>query len=67
MQPMTFGNVTLHCPRIHFVTGMTDVGNSKQQGGSVLISYGVSDCLSRVVEIPKSEIVRMLSWNYEIR
>ena len=66
MQPMTFGNVTLHCPRIHFVTGMTDVGNSKQRGGSVLISYGVSDCLSRVVEIPKSEIVRMLRFSFHL-
>ncbi|OEU12453.1 hypothetical protein FRACYDRAFT_243705 [Fragilariopsis cylindrus CCMP1102] len=64
-----------NCPRIHFVTGMIDkIDNSKDtdnnggdeanndsnNDGSVILSYGVSDCLSRFIEIKKSEIIRML-------
>ncbi len=59
-----FANETMNCPRIHFVTGMVDaVRNATQENSgeeSVIVSYGVSDCLSRFVEIPKSEIIRML-------
>ena len=36
-------------------------GDGDDEEDAVLISYGVNDCLSRIVEIKKSEIVRMLS------
>jgi hypothetical protein len=62
-----------NCPRIHFVTGMIDkvevdkvnnvnnnANNNNNNDGSVILSYGVSDCLSRFIEIKKSEIIRML-------
>ena len=65
MGPLYFGKQTLNCPRIHFVTGMTDTLETLEEesldDGSVIVSYGVADCLSRFVEIPKSEIIRMLT------
>ena len=62
MDPFRWVNDTYHCPRIHFVTGMVDAAASGEtSSGSVIISYGISDCLSRFVEIKKSEIVRMLN------
>ncbi len=67
MMPLHFANETMNCPRIHFVTGMVDAvrtGKTALQENSgeesVIVSYGVSDCLSWFVEIPKSEIMRML-------
>ena len=61
MERMVWGEMAFSqdCPRIHFVTGMTDADNHENE--SIIISYGVSDCLSRLVEISKSEIIRMLS------
>ncbi len=58
MQLLHFAGEVLQCPRIHFVMGMVDkVGEEDRK---VILSYGVSDCLSRVVEIDKSEIATML-------
>ena len=74
---LKFANETYECPRIHFAMGMADAprpeelaqGDSDGRPGrdhepSVIVSYGVSDCLSRFVEIPKSEIVRLLSGGF---
>lgn len=65
MNRLIFANKFYECPRIHFVTGMVDTPStndtSKNESDSVIIAYGVSDCLSRFVEIPKSEIIRMLT------
>ena len=47
----------MECPKIHFVTGIVDkVGDDSK----VIVSYGISDCISRFIEIDKSEIVKML-------
>jgi len=67
--PLRFANETYDCPRIHFATGMVDTprpntresNNTDDEKDSVIIAYGVSDCLSRFVKIPKTEIIRMLS------
>jgi len=65
MNRLSFATKFYECPRIHFVTGMVDApvntANNKTESDSVIIAYGVSDCLSRFVEIPKSEIIRMLT------
>lgn len=66
MNRLRFANETYECPRIHFVTGMVDApptttAPEKDESGSVIIAYGVSDCLSRFIEVPKSEIIRMLT------
>ncbi|KAL3899223.1 MAG: hypothetical protein SGARI_006506, partial [Bacillariaceae sp.] len=58
MNPLNFAGVQHDCPRIHFVMGMVDkVGDDAD---SVLLSYGVSDCMSRIVEIRKADINAML-------
>jgi hypothetical protein len=58
MQLLHFAGDALQCPRIHFVMGIVDkVG---EEDSRVILSYGVSDCLSRVVEIDKSDISTML-------
>mmetsp|Transcript_27182 Transcript_27182/g.65045 ORF Transcript_27182/g.65045 Transcript_27182/m.65045 type:complete len:286 (-) Transcript_27182:79-936(-) len=63
MAPLQFGNVTHNCPKIHFVTGIIDKVNN--DGGEdstkkVIISYGVSDCLSRFIEVDQTEIAKLL-------
>jgi hypothetical protein len=57
MIPLRFAGVSHSCPRIHFVMGMVEKVDDKD---SVLISYGVSDCLSRIVEIRKDDIHAVL-------
>ena len=69
MNTLKFANETYECPRIHFPMGMVDTppefntrrGEEEDNDGTVIVSYGVSDCLARFVEIPKAEIIRMLS------
>jgi len=56
---MIFSREVINCPRIHFVTGMTEKDDDESK---IIIAYGVMDCLSRFVEVDKSEIVEML-WN----
>jgi hypothetical protein len=48
------------CPRIHFVSGMTFKVNDPT---TVLISYGINDCASRIAEVPLSELERLLTGN----
>ena len=69
MNRLRFADEPYECPRLHFVAGIVDAAPSSSEteteksksGGSVIVSYGVSDCMSRFVEIPKTEIIRMLS------
>ena len=59
--PMTMGNATFRCPKIHFVMSMVDnVANNSQ----VIISYGVSDCTSRFIMVNKVDIQAML-WPHQ--
>jgi hypothetical protein len=45
------------CPRIHFVTGITEkYGDSE----TVIISYGVNDCYPRMIEVSKAFLVSLL-------
>ena len=52
-------NDTLDCPRLHFVGSLIDKAGDPSK---VIIAYGVSDCLSRFVEMDKAEIANLL-WN----
>jgi len=46
-----------NCPHISFVPGIIDVAGDSSK---VLVSYGLNDCTARIVEIDKSEIIRLL-------
>lgn len=75
VSPLRMKNVTLpNCSRIHFVMGMIDKaktnrntnthpfdsnGDTESESDSVIISYGISDCLSRFVEVKKADIIDM--------
>jgi len=48
---------TNNCPHITFVSGMTEKVDDPTR---VILSYGINDCTGRIVEIDKSEIVRLL-------
>jgi hypothetical protein len=61
------------CPRIHFVMSMIEKNPTKNnqrqaindhQQESVIMSYGVQDCYSRIVEVKKSDIINMFKGNY---
>ena len=48
---------TFDCPRIHFVTGVTEKLDDE---GTVIVSYGVNDCYPRMMEVKKSFLVSLL-------
>jgi len=54
--PMMLG-VQFDCPKIHFVLSILD---KVDDPSTVIISYGVSDCLSRMVEMSKHDIASIL-------
>jgi hypothetical protein len=45
------------CPQITSISGITETAHDSSK---VILSYGINDCVSRFVEIDKSEIVRLL-------
>ena len=57
--PLYWANDTLNCPRLHFVGSLIDKAGYPSK---VIVAYGVSDCLSRFVEMDKAEIAQLL-WN----
>jgi len=54
---LTIMNEVYDCPRIHFVTGITEKIDDDEM---VIISYGVNDCYPRMIEVPKDFLVRLL-------
>jgi hypothetical protein len=46
-----------NCPFITFVSGITEKAGD---AAKVIIAYGINDCISRLVEVDKSELVRLL-------
>jgi hypothetical protein len=53
----TISNMTLDCPAIHFISGMTQKVNDPNK---VILAYGVQDCTTWFVEVNKAELVTML-------
>ncbi|KAL7472563.1 hypothetical protein ACHAXS_013828 [Conticribra weissflogii] len=54
VQRVEFHGVSYDCPRIHFVSGITEkVGDDSR----VIVAYGVNDCVSRFVEIAKRDLM----------
>jgi len=55
--PWTLGTLTMDCPVIHFITGMTEkVGDASK----IIVAYGVADCTSWFVEIDKLNVIHLL-------
>lgn len=53
----TLGRITISCPVIHFVTGMTE---KVSDNSKLIIAYGVGDCSSWFVEVTKAQVVELL-------
>jgi hypothetical protein len=51
------------CPRIHFVSGMT---LKEDDPSTVIIAYGINDCVSRMIEVPVSDLQRLLFANFTV-
>jgi hypothetical protein len=51
------------CPRIHFVSGMT---LKEDDPSTVIIAYGINDCVSRMIEVPVSDLQRLLFANFTL-
>jgi hypothetical protein len=45
------------CPKIHFVGSMIEKANDASK---LIVAYGVNDCVPRIVEIDKADVLRML-------
>lgn len=57
-EPVLIMRKDVRCPRITFATGMTEmIGNG---GMDVIITYGVDDCYSRSIIVPKNKIKMLL-------
>lgn len=54
---LTIQQIEYDCPRIHFVTGITEKLHDEN---TVMVSYGVNDCYPRIVEVDKSFLVGLL-------
>lgn len=56
--PILIGGEKYRCPIISFASGMTDmIGHG---GKNVIITYGVDDCYSRSIVVPKRKIEMLL-------
>jgi hypothetical protein len=51
-----------NCPRIHFVSGMVEKADDPTK---LIVTYGINDCVPRMVVIDKSDVQRMLFAPYE--
>jgi hypothetical protein len=59
VQQMKLKRTEYDCPNFHYISGMT----TSVTGNDVLVAYGVVDCASRIVEISKEELARVLFTN----
>lgn len=50
-------NVHFNCPQMHFVSSFIEKANDASK---TVIGYGLNDCTGRLIEVKKSEIVRLL-------
>jgi hypothetical protein len=55
--PLIFKNEVYSCPRVHFASGMTEKVDDPSK---VIVSFGINDCASRLVEIEERELDRHL-------
>mmetsp|Transcript_2843 Transcript_2843/g.7807 ORF Transcript_2843/g.7807 Transcript_2843/m.7807 type:complete len:584 (+) Transcript_2843:123-1874(+) len=64
-RPLSLLNATFpKCPKIHFAMSIVDKVSEThidEDEDSVIISYGVQDCMSRFIEVTKSDVADMLS------
>lgn len=54
---LTIQNEVYDCPRIHFITGISEKLNDED---IVIVSYGVNDCYPRMVELEKKFLIALL-------
>ncbi|EJK49962.1 hypothetical protein THAOC_31107, partial [Thalassiosira oceanica] len=50
-------NKVFDCPQMHFVSSFIEKANEPE---TAIIGYGLNDCYGRLVQVSKSEIVRLL-------
>jgi hypothetical protein len=55
-EPLEIGAI-YNCPRIHFVSGMVQKADDRSR---VIIAYGFSDCVPRMVVVQMADMIRML-------
>lgn len=69
-RPLRQNNVVFNCPQISFISSFiekkkkVDKNNSNSDdddASSTIIGYGLNDCTGRLVEVRKSEIMRLLN------
>ena len=58
-QQLQVRSIKYDCPQIHYVSGMTTTPG----GNTILVTYGILDCVSQIVEIDKEEMARLLFTN----
>ena len=71
-RPLRQNNVTFDCPQISFISSFIEKKKKKEEmsdddttlssskSSSTIIGYGLNDCTGRLVEVKKSEIMRLL-------
>jgi hypothetical protein len=55
------GRQRYYCPRIHFISGMSETAAAGENGGNeIILTYGVNDCVSQFAVMDKDEIAKHL-------
>ena len=57
LNPLVIGTDRYRCPAIHSATGITDKADDPDR---VIVSYGVNDCVPRMVELDKRDLAHHL-------
>lgn len=58
---LTIEEQVYDCPRIHFITGITEKIDDKE---TVIVSYGVNDCYPRMMEVKKEFLIDLLKGSF---
>jgi hypothetical protein len=53
---------TGYCAKIHFVMSLTYKANSNKE--SILVTYGVDDCVPRIIEIKTKDVMELLFYGF---
>ena len=51
-----------YCAKIHFVMSLTFKANTNKD--SILVTYGVADCVPRIIEIKSNEVMELLFYGF---
>ena len=56
---LNMNNEDFDCPMIHYVSSVTEKAGDESK---MIVSYGINDCVPRMVEMDKHEVANFISY-----